>query len=70
MVFISLSFSLFLLLFLHEGKVLIVLPGINVTGGLVGHTIHRGIDCGGGEFEIADDQVSCVPKIDRLEDIL
>ena len=53
-----------------QWKFLIVLPGINVIGGLVGHTIHRSIDCGGGEFDIADAQVSCVPKIDRLEDIL
>ena len=53
-----------------QWKFLIVLPGINVTGGLVGHTIHCGIDRGGREFDIADAQVPCIPKIDRLEDIL
>ena len=71
---VNISFQVLVILlfhlFLHRGKFLIVLPSINITDGLVGHTIHRSIDCGGGEIDITDAQVSCIPEIDRLEDIL
>ena len=47
-----------------------MLTSINVTDGFVGYTIHSSIDCGGGEIDIDDALVSCIPEIDRLEDIL